>query len=233
MVNTFSSTGTTTHSTLVTGLVNGSSYSYYVRCQGTAGNANPDDFVIAFSVSAAVGSGSAASSAFSGVESPLSESGMWGTAGSWTAIKKNSGASSTIGSSAARMVNPVVGPDQFAQIAYDHDPGSTSWPGVMTRVQGPANGGGYLAIAYAGQVQLYRTDDSGSLSFALLASANVDVSVAPRLLRLESQGASHRVYFNGVLLISYTDSNNVYTTGQPGIAASAFGLILSFSGGAL
>ena len=162
MANTFSSTGTTVHSTLVTGLVNGSNYSYYVRCQDAAGNANPDDFVITFSVGTAVGSGSAASSAFSGAESPLSENGTWGTAGSWTAIQKNNGAYSTASTSAARMVNPVVGPDQFAEITYDHDPGSTGWPGVMTRVQGPANGGGYLAIAYAGQVLLYRTDDNGS-----------------------------------------------------------------------
>jgi hypothetical protein len=83
-----------------------------------------------------------------------------------------------------------------------------------------------------GQVRLYRADDSGSLSFSLLASA-VDVSVAPRRLRLESQGTNHRVYFNGVLLINYTDSSNVYTAGQPGIAVSTFGMILSFSGGAL
>jgi hypothetical protein len=61
----------------------------------------------------------------------------------------------------------------------------------------------------------------------------VDVSVAPRQLRLESQGNNHSVYFNGVLLITYTDSNNVYTAGQPGIAAAAFSYNLSFSGGGL
>lgn len=51
MGNTFSTTGGTAHSTLVTGLVNGNSYNYYVRCQDAAGNTNPDDFVISFSVS--------------------------------------------------------------------------------------------------------------------------------------------------------------------------------------
>ena len=54
-------------------------------------------------------------------------------------------------------------------------------------------------------------------------------------LRLESQDANHRFYFNGVLMLSYIDS--VYTTGQPGIADSVFGgrtvKILSFSGGTL
>jgi hypothetical protein len=232
MVNVFTTTGGTVHSTLVTGLASGNSYSYYVRCQDAAGNTNPDDFVITFSVPAATGSSSAGSSIFSGVESPLSENGMWGAAGSWTAMSKNNGAYST-GASAARMVNPVVSADQFAEITYDHDPGTTGWPGVMTRMQGPANGSGYLAIAYGGQVRLYRTDDSGSLSWTVLASANVDVSVAPRRLRLESQGMNHRVYFNDVQLIAYTDSNNVYATGQPGIAVATYSLILSFSGGGL
>jgi hypothetical protein len=46
----FTSTGGTSHSTTVTGLANGGSYTYYVRCQDGAGNANTDDFTIAFSV---------------------------------------------------------------------------------------------------------------------------------------------------------------------------------------
>ena len=228
MVNTFSSTGGTFHSTLVTGLVSGNSYSYYVRCQDATGNADSNDYVIAFTVSSTSTTGS---SAFSGVESLLSENGMWDTAGSWNPMSKNSGAYST-GTGAAQVANPLLTPDQFAQITYDHDPG-TSWVGAMTRMQGPANGSGYLAIAYSGQVILYRVDDNGQLGYSLLKSANVDVSVAPRQLRLESQGSNHRVIFNGVLLISYTDTNNVYTKGQPGIAASTFSYILSFSGGVL
>jgi hypothetical protein len=219
------------HSTLVTGLVNGSSYSYYVRCQDSVGNANPDDFVISFSVS----SGSTASSTFSGVEDPLSENGMWGATGSWASLKKNNGAYSTNITSAARLVTPVVSADQYAEITYDQDPGNNSWPGVATRIQGPSNGSGYLAIAYAGQVRLYRADDSGSLNFTLLASANVNVGTAPRRLRLESQGTTHRVYFNGTLMFSYNESS--YGAGQPGIAASIFGgptvRILSFVGGGL
>ena len=229
MLNTFSTTGATTHSTLATGLVSGSHYSYYVRCQDAAGNANSYDYVIAFTVSS---TSTTASSTFSGVESPLSENGMWDTAGSWAAMSKNNGAYS-LGTSAAQVANPLAPPDQFAEITYDHDPGTSGWPGAMTRIQGPTNGSGYLAIAYGGQVRLYRVDDTGSLNFPLLVSANVDVSVAPRRLRLESQGNAHRVYFNGVLLISYTDSNNVYTAGQPGITVAAFSNILSFSGGGL
>jgi hypothetical protein len=50
MANTFSTTGGTSHSTLVSGLQDGQSYAYYVRCQDSAGNDNPDDFPISFSV---------------------------------------------------------------------------------------------------------------------------------------------------------------------------------------
>jgi Concanavalin A-like lectin/glucanases superfamily len=47
---TFTTTGTTAHSTSVTGLTNGGSYTYYVRCSDNAGNADPDDFTISFFV---------------------------------------------------------------------------------------------------------------------------------------------------------------------------------------
>jgi len=50
MPGTFSTTGTTSHSTIVGGLSNGNSYTFYVRCQDTVGNANTNDFNISFSV---------------------------------------------------------------------------------------------------------------------------------------------------------------------------------------
>jgi hypothetical protein len=236
MTNTFSSTGGTTQSTLVTGLVDGGNYSYYVRCQDEAGNTNPDDYAISFSVATSSGGGGdPASSSFSGVEDPLSENGMWDKPGSWTSLKKNNGVYTTNKTSAARLTTPVIGADQYVEITYDQDPGAASWPGVMTRVQGPTNGSGYLAIAYDGEVRLYRTDDTGTLNFTELASASAAVGTAPRQLRLESQGTTHRVYYNGVQMLSYNDSQ--YATGQPGIADAVFGgptvKILSFTGGTL
>ena len=50
MTKTFTGAGGTAQSTTVTGLANGTTYNYYVRCQDTAGNANPDDYLITFSV---------------------------------------------------------------------------------------------------------------------------------------------------------------------------------------
>ena len=50
MTNTFSNTGSTSHSTTVSGLSNGTPYNCYVRCMDASGNANPDDYIIAFSI---------------------------------------------------------------------------------------------------------------------------------------------------------------------------------------
>jgi hypothetical protein len=233
MPNTFATTGGTAHFTAVTGLVSGANYAYYVRCQDTAGNANADDFLITFTVAGA----STVTSNFTGIESPLSEGGMWDSPGAWSALRKNNGAYTVNLTSQARLVAPLMAADQYSEITYDQDPGQFSWPGVATRTQGPANGSGYLAIAYAGEVRLYRTDDAGSLNFTLLASAGAALGTAPRRLRLESQGNTHRVYFNGVQLITHTATGTVYTSGQPGVAAAIFGgptiKILSFSGGAI
>jgi glucose/arabinose dehydrogenase len=47
---TFGVTGGTSHSQSLTGLTNGTGYSYVIRCQDVAGNANTNDFIINFSV---------------------------------------------------------------------------------------------------------------------------------------------------------------------------------------
>ena len=230
MPSTFSQTGGLTHVETVAGLTDSSGYGYYVRCQDSSGNTNTDDFAITFSVGAV-----AATSIFSGVESPLSENGMWDVPGAWSALSKNNGAYAVDLFDAARLVKPIIGADQYSEITYSQDPGSSSWVGVTTRVQGTNNGSGYLAIAYAGEVRLYRTDDSGSLNFTLLASASAPIGTAPMRLRLESQGSNHRVYLNGVQLINFSET--FYVKGQPGIAASVFGgpivKVLSFAGGAI
>lgn len=56
MTNTFTTTGGTAHSTTRTGLTNGSNYVFYVRCQDAAGNSDPNDFTITFSVAGSTGS---------------------------------------------------------------------------------------------------------------------------------------------------------------------------------
>lgn len=55
MPNSFTTTGSLSHATSVTGLLDGNAYTYYVKCQDSSGNANTDDFPIAFSVAAPSG----------------------------------------------------------------------------------------------------------------------------------------------------------------------------------
>ncbi len=55
MTNTFSTTGGTSHSQLITGLLEGNSYTYYVRCQDSSSNVNNDDYSVSFSVEQAAG----------------------------------------------------------------------------------------------------------------------------------------------------------------------------------
>lgn len=50
MNNSFEVTGGKNHSTPITGLEDGKSYSYYVRCSDEKGNVNSDDYVISFFV---------------------------------------------------------------------------------------------------------------------------------------------------------------------------------------
>jgi hypothetical protein len=64
MPNTFATTGGTAHSTTVTSLNNGSSYSFFVRCQDPTGNANTNDFTIAFSVAQSADAGLVAAYGF-------------------------------------------------------------------------------------------------------------------------------------------------------------------------
>ena len=50
MTGSFLATGGTTHSFLASGLANGGSYGYFIRCQDTTGNPNVSDYLISFSV---------------------------------------------------------------------------------------------------------------------------------------------------------------------------------------
>ncbi|MEM7353180.1 MAG: LamG domain-containing protein, partial [Acidobacteriota bacterium] len=58
MPHDFVTTGALNHATDVVGLVDGGAYTYAVRCIDAAGNANPDDLLVSFSVDTAGTSGS-------------------------------------------------------------------------------------------------------------------------------------------------------------------------------
>ena len=142
MVNTFSTTGGIAQSTTVSGLVSGGPYSYYVRCQDSLGNTNPSDFAITFWWAA---NSDPESSSFVGVENPLSEGGLWLKPGAWAAMAKNNGAYGAA-TNMASVAAPTMSADQFSEITFDQNLGTTTWVGVTTRVQSASNGSCYLAI---------------------------------------------------------------------------------------
>ena len=62
IANTFTTTGGTTHSYALTGLVNGADYNYYVRCSASSdGTVNAADFTVAFSIGSASSKSSSSS----------------------------------------------------------------------------------------------------------------------------------------------------------------------------
>jgi hypothetical protein len=48
--NPFTNSGTTYHSTMISGLTSGTSYNFYVRCMDNSGNINGNDYIISFSI---------------------------------------------------------------------------------------------------------------------------------------------------------------------------------------
>jgi hypothetical protein len=52
IASTFASTGATTHTQTISGLTDGATPTYYVRCQDVAGNANSSDYTVAWEVTA-------------------------------------------------------------------------------------------------------------------------------------------------------------------------------------
>ena len=50
----FSTTGTTTHSTLIGGLSGGNSYTYYIKCRDGQGNTDASDYSISFTIPVSV-----------------------------------------------------------------------------------------------------------------------------------------------------------------------------------
>ena len=103
-------------------------------------------------------------------------------------------------------MTPAVGADQYSEITYDQDPGAASWVGVTTRIQSAGNGSGYLAIVYAGEVRLYRADDSGGLELHAAGLGECQHRHRATATPAGIRGQHHRVYFNGTQVISHDAS---------------------------
>src|SRR5207244_5486312 len=89
--DTFSTTGGTSHSTAVGGLEDGSSFTFYVRCQDLSRNANRDDYPIRFSVQSGDDCGTPSANAY-GAWTPAvgaSDPSSSGPVGTWTFVPRS------------------------------------------------------------------------------------------------------------------------------------------------
>ncbi|MFA6435858.1 MAG: Ig-like domain-containing protein, partial [Candidatus Gracilibacteria bacterium] len=68
MTDNFLTTGGTSHSVTISGLSNGQSYNYYVRCQDDADNANSDNYTISFSVTSSPSGGGGGTGVSQGIQ---------------------------------------------------------------------------------------------------------------------------------------------------------------------
>jgi hypothetical protein len=132
----FATTGGTTHTTPVTGLSDGGSYTYYVRCADGAGNATASDFVIGFTVAASsaalvayglnAGAGTSAADASGNSHHGTIVGATWTTQGLY-------GSALSFDGDGDRVAGPMVtlGPT-FTYSAWIHNPTNASYETILT-----------------------------------------------------------------------------------------------------
>lgn len=163
---------------------------------------------------------------FNFTEAPMSRGGEWSSS-IWQAPD---GVRSIAHHFRANAVNThcvarrssAFGNNQKSECSHMALIGVGAFIGCMTRIQSTTNASGYLLVYRPGDsvVRFYKVDDSGAnfsagLTQVVTPQADITVTVTQIAnMRLESNGANHSVYFNGVLVGTWTDAT--YTGGQPG-----------------
>ncbi len=106
------------------------------------------------------------------------------------------------------------GPDQWSQVTLTN---LATWAGPAVRV---GMGGYYLVLADATSYYVrFRSGANGSDTFVDLAANVPQTFSLGDVVKLSVTGNVLRVYQNGHLLGTYTDTNNFLTAGSPGIFA--------------
>ena len=158
----FSNTGSTNHSTLLTGLVDGEIYDFSIRCEDISGNANNDDYSVQFMVA-----------------SPPSDS---------TAPIRSNGAPNGVLPSGTQSIDISLTTDENAVCRYDIQSGrqysqmTTQFNGTgntshVTTVNGLADGSQYSFYVKCADFSSNANDDDFEIRFSV-ASATTGITVS-------------------------------------------------------
>jgi hypothetical protein len=229
--NTFSTTGTTSHSQTLSGLTNGSSTTYYVRCIDGSSNANSTGQAVTVAVAASPYK--TYTTTFQTVENPLSESGAWVNAGSdWTNIAVTSAGFATgtqpgtsyysdsyalqTGFQDDQQVSSTIKVNDAAhageiEVLLRMTKGSTTTAGYECLLNG---GGGSELVSWNGSVGSYTSLATGTGGYTpqtgdIWRGKVVGNHITCSQIRNGTE----------TVVINYTDNSNLHSTGQPGIGA--------------
>ncbi|MDH3327970.1 MAG: delta-60 repeat domain-containing protein [Desulfobulbaceae bacterium] len=162
----FSQTSSTTHSQTLTGLSNGQSYTYYVRCEDTSANQNTTSRQVKFSIASSATDNLSGNILVGGIAGTVSNF-MVGTANAQTTTDNSGSSTTSIFSGSTNYViegftEDGAGPGSYSSIITDLKPGTFYY----VRAYALASDG----TVYYGNQQGFKTADSCFIATAAYGS---------------------------------------------------------------
>jgi hypothetical protein len=219
MPNPFTTTGGTAHATLVTGLSDGGSYGYFVRCQDGAGNANTTDFTISFSVGNTSGLVAAYGFNASSGTTALDSSGLGNTGtisgATWHTQGKFGSALAFDGVNDVVMVNDAPALDLTTSMtaeAWVYPTNATNYRNVVMKLNNDESI--YWLGVSPGPRAFVDLMPTGAAEVALESSATLPLNAWSHLAFVYNSGTL-QFYVNGVVVETVTTGSTLPISADP------------------